>query len=123
MSTDDPEIRDLTPAHFRTLRECAGLTQQDVAQHAGVQDRSARRWESTHVAPLEVQEWVRDCWREVRDTARAVTERRDEDGEVTLTRAATGWEYGEYWTPGMDAAVTRLALALLELDGTEVTVE
>lgn len=119
----DAEIVSMNPAHFRTLREAAGLTQADVAARAGVADRSARRWEATHEAPLAVQEWVRGCWREVRAAAAAIAEARADDAEeVLLSRSATGWEHGEYWSPGMDAAVARLALALLELDGTTVTV-
>lgn len=120
----------LSPAHFRTLRELAGLSQQEVHAHCkanppprGAPDlRTVRRWESTHVAPLAVQEWVWECWREVRDTARALVESHAEDGQVTLTRTPTGWTHDEHWTPGMDAAVTRLALALLEIGGTPVTV-
>jgi len=119
---DGEEIVSMNPAHFRTLRELAGLTQADVTAQACVADRTARRWESTHEAPLAVQEWVRDCWRQVRSAAQAIAEARAGDGEVLLTRTPTGWEHDGYWTAGMDAAVARLTLALLELGGAEVTV-
>lgn len=115
----------MNPTHFRTLMELAGLTQAEVATHAGKTERTVRYWTTSHEAPLAMQEWVRECWREVRDTARALAESRTEDGEVLLSRTPmhdAGWEYGEHWTPGMDAAVTRLALALLEVGGAEVTV-
>jgi transcriptional regulator with XRE-family HTH domain len=50
---------------FRLIRDLAGLTQQDVAEWARVTDRSARRWESTHTPPAEVEAWVRDILSEV----------------------------------------------------------
>ena len=129
---DAEAIVSMSPAHFRTLREVAGLSQQEVYEHCqahpapgrdrGPDLRTVRRWEATHVAPQAVQEWVRECWREVRDAARAIADEHAEDGRVELTRTPTGWAHDEHWTPGMDAAVTRLALALLEVDGTEVVV-
>lgn len=128
----DDEIQLLSPAHFRTLRELAGLTQQDVYDHCqahpapgrdrGPDLRTIRRWEATHVAPLAVQEWVRDCWREVRGAAVALAESCEVEEIATLTRTPTGWPHSPDWTPGQDAAVTRLALALLEVDGTPVIV-
>ena len=50
-----------TNAAFRALREECGLTQQDIADEAGVQILSVKRWENTkedHQPPDDVWQWL-----------------------------------------------------------------
>ena len=50
-----------TKAAFRAIREECGLTQQDIADEAGVQILSVKRWENTkedHQPPDDVWQWL-----------------------------------------------------------------
>lgn len=49
-----------THAEFRARREAIGLSQRDVAEAMGVQERSARRWEApgNYLAPDDAWEWL-----------------------------------------------------------------
>jgi hypothetical protein len=117
--TTGTDQRAMTSAEFRTMRELAGLTQADVAEWAGVADRSVRRWEAGRVAPLEVQDWVRACWLDVLGDAQdhhaeALGATRSTGLVVTLSRPLS-------WA-GHDAAVTRLVFAWLSQRGYRVEV-
>lgn len=94
-------VLPLDPGHFRALREAAGLSQQDVAQWAGVTDRSARRWDVTHPAPDEVARFVIDQWEAVRGAAMEVAEQRPD-----LIPAGT---------TAQERAIARAAMLLLEV--------
>ena len=49
----------MTPAELRTLREACGLTLPQLAAAAGVQERTARYWESGHsTVPADVAAMV-----------------------------------------------------------------
>lgn len=49
----------MTPAELKTIREACGLTLPDLAAMAGVQERTARYWESGKSAvPADVEELI-----------------------------------------------------------------
>lgn len=102
-------VEPLDPAHFRALRELAGLTQQDVAAQADVADRTARRWEATRTAPEDVTLWVLAEWQDVWDAAVELAESA-QDG--VLPAGSTDQE----------RAITRLALVFLQQRGRDVRV-
>lgn len=79
MTTNYRGYPPLTPDHFRVLRRLTGWTQTEVARLAGVTDRSARRWESTHYPPEPVQHAVIDRVEQIRADARALDAR---DGTI-----------------------------------------
>lgn len=98
----------LDPGHFRAMREVAGLTQQDIAQWAGVTDRSARRWDVTHTTPDEVARFVIDAYEDVREMARE-----------TL---ATGANLVPAGGTSQERAVARLVMVLAAEQGRAVRV-
>jgi DNA-binding XRE family transcriptional regulator len=118
----------MSPAEFRTLRELAGLTQSDVAAYAGVNERTARRWDRTLPAPDEVCRWLENKWRIVLETAVQLADQvgdqwAGEDEEppvpvITRTPALPGDA-----TVGMQAAVCRAVYLLACVDETPVRVE
>lgn len=81
------------PALFKTLREALGLTTSEIAQMAGVNIRTAQRWEATNpppedvVAPL-VEQW--DNWaRKINTIIDLLDEQAENHGDpevVSLTR-------------------------------------
>lgn len=126
-----------THAGFRALRESIGLSQSDVADVAGVQERTVRRWEApgNAIAPA-------DAWHDLermRETFRAgvsaalsqVAEITDEAGRPPRTVALSYYrsqsEYDELGRDdgpyGFRNAMTREVARRLEHDGLRVVVK
>lgn len=65
-----------TKAAFRAFREECGLTQQDIADEAGVQILSVKRWENTkedHQPPDDVWQWLLALRGAMYEDARQIT--------------------------------------------------
>ena len=117
-------------AEFRAAREMLGLTQQDVADEAGVAIISVKRWERPGgpTPPEDVSSWLRLCRQAQKDTVdqavSAVVASVPPGGAVQLTYYRTQEQFdamGRDEGPvGMANANARLAAARLEALGYEV---
>lgn len=117
-----------TKADFRALRELLGLTQQDVADAAGVNVSTAKRWEKPgyFTPPDDVWAWLEDCERlhgEVVDAAvSAAVARGRGPVQITYYRSqeqydAAGSDDGPY---GVANANARMVASRLRALGYEV---
>lgn len=118
-------------ATVRTLRELVGLTCQEVADHAGVNIRTAQRWEAVAVddstIPADVTDWLWGLADWINDTAdrvvEAVEDQIDEHGEpeaVDLARyvnAASARQAGITVPVGTHSAAIVYILGLLRSMG------
>ena len=119
-------------AAFRAMREECGLSQQDVADEAGVRVLSVKRWENPaepNQPPDDVWAFLLACRDELLATAKAMADsvRGLPDGPVTLTYYRDQRQLGEVQLDfgndrpvGYANAITRRAAALLEVAGREV---
>ena len=121
-----------TKASFRAVREECGLSQQDVADEAGVRVLSVKRWENPaepNVPPDDVWAFLLECRDELAATAREMADaaRGLPPGAVVLTYYrdqaqldAVQLEAGNDRPVGFANAITRRAAALLEASGRKV---
>lgn len=113
----------MTPATFKSLREGLGLTSQDVADQAGVNLRTAQRWESTHEPPSDVQEWVinlterfTDTREMVMDAAQEALESVGDDTPIMLTRFRTKESYLRAHPDGLPHTVHSALISSLAVE-------
>ena len=124
-----------TKAAFRAMREVCGLSQQDVADEAGVRVLSVKRWENPNepnMPPDDVWAFLLACRDELIATAKAMADSaRDLPGNravLTYYRDqaqldAVQLSTGNDRPVGFANAITRRAAALLEVSGFQVEFE
>lgn len=122
-------------ASFRALREECGLSQQDVADEAGVRVLAVKRWENPrepNQPPDDVWAFLLACRDELVATAKAMADSARDlpDGPVTLAYYRDQAQLdsvqlanGNDRPVGYANAITRRAAALLEASGRKVTYE
>ena len=91
----------MTPAELRTLRDSLGLTAEQVAQMAGVRDRTVRRWEAGDwPVPQDVADALRrldaQIEHHVAGAVEGIAERPQRPDDVVLVRYRTAEAMAHY---------------------------
>ena len=124
----------LSKAQFRAMRERCGISQQMLANQAGVKVMSVKRWEKPGEAmpPQDVQDWLEDMLaahvravRTVLDVVDSIIDRQEhEPTHVSLSYYRSQAHYDRYGRDKANFSVvnarSREAAAILENRGVAV---